>query len=669
MRPALLVIALIGCKPSDTDEECTPTIFFADNDQDGFGDGDSPIEACEPPAGAVDNGDDCDDANADRTLVQDWYSDGDGDGFGDPESGPITSCDPILDGVLDGTDCDDDVAGVNPAASEICGGGDEDCDGLVDDADPSVDLSTGASFWQDGDGDGYGDATTEVVACAQPTGTSMNDLDCDDADPTVLGAVDLYQDADDDGFGSDATVTSTCDPIEGYISTSGDCDDAVSEVNPDAIERCGDATDNDCDGEIACFEGEIPLANANASVGPDVSFFIGEVLAGPGDVDDDGYTDLFVGNKYGDSYFLRGPLEGYVDTSAAWATFAADLLSAAPAGDQDADGLPDLILGADFGSYVTGAYVLSGVSAGAIDPGAGVALTSPNVMDYAGRSVGAIGDLDGDGDTDLFVGAYRDGTVATDSGAIYVVSGPVTASGSLADSRAILTGEGKYSEAGRSADGAGDVDGDGLDDLLVGAPRGTYTSSTEVARAYLVLGPADVSGSLGDAAEAVIAGTVAAEGLGTAVAGIGDVDADGYADFAVGAPDASSGDGRVYLFHGPVTGSLSYTSAIGRLDGEGGGFGATLEQAGDVDADGHPDLLVGAQIYYGDGLVYLHDATFTGTGSTPIAKFLGGTDERAGSPLAALGDMNGDGFPDFAIGAAGAASNDGRAYVWYGGEP
>jgi hypothetical protein len=413
----------------------------------------------------------------------------------------------------------------------------------------------------------------------------------------------------------------------------------------------------------------MPTSDANASVGPVVSSFLGDVLAGPGDVDGDGYADMFVGNIYGYSYVLRGPLDGYVDTSSAWATFEADLFSAAPAGDQDGDGLPDLLLGADFGGYLTGAYVVSGISAGAIDPGTAVALTSPNLSDYAGQSVGSIGDLDGDGDTDLFVGALHDDSIAMDSGAIYIVSGPVTASGSLGDARAVLTGEGKYSEAGRSADGAGDVDGDGLDDLLVGAPRGTYTSSTEVARAYLVLGPADTSGSLGDVAEAVIAGTTSAEALGYGVAGIGDVDEDGYADFAVGAPDASSGDGRVYLFHGPVTGSLSYTSAIGRLDGDGGDFGATLESVGDVDADGHPDLLVGSPIYYGDGLVYLFDATFTGTGSTPIARFVGGTEERAGRPLAALGDMNGDGFPDFAIGAGWAASKDGRAYVWYGGAP
>jgi hypothetical protein len=672
MRPALILIALIGCQPSHSDEECTPRTFFADVDQDGFGDADSPLEACEAPTGAVENSDDCDDANSDRTVVQDWFSDGDGDGFGDPASGPITSCDPILDGVSDGTDCDDETATINPAASEICGGGDEDCDALLDDADPSVDLTTGSSFWQDGDGDGYGDAAAEVVACAQPTGTSTNDLDCDDGDAAVLGAVDLFLDADGDGFGDDATLTSSCDPIAGFITTNGDCNDADADVSPDAVERCGDATDNDCDGEVACYEGEIPLSDANASVGATVSSFLGAVLAGPGDVDGDGYADLFVGNTYGYSYVLRGPLDGYVDTGTAWASFSGDLLSAGGAGDQDGDGLPDLILGADFGGYTTGAYVLVGVMAGAIDPGTAIALTSPTLSDDAGSCVGPIGDLDGDGDSDLFIGAVRDASVATDSGAIYVVSGPVTASASLGDARAMFTGEGKNSEAGRSADGAGDVDGDGLDDLLVGAPRGTYTSATEVGRAYLVLGPADTSGTLGDVAHAVIAGTTSAEELGYGVAGIGDVDGDGYADFALGAPNASSGKGRVYLFHGPISGSLSYTSAIGRYDGDGGDFGASMDLVGDVDADGHPDLLIGASNYYGvgrDGRAYLYDATFTGTGSTPIATFVAGTDERAGRPVVALGDMDGDRFPDFALGASEAASKDGRAYIWYGGGP
>ncbi len=274
--------------------------FHVDGDGDGYG-GATTTTTCSQPAGTTATLDDCDDADAavnpaaseicngidddcdgdiddadasvDRSTGTAWYVDGDGDGYGGATT--TTTCSQPAGTTATLDDCDDADAAVNPAASEICNGIDDDCDGDIDDADASIDLSTALEWYADTDADGYGDASRTATACAEPSGFVSDDQDCDDAradvnpgaDEVCDGATDedcdgttdeddaidaatWYADADLDGFGDAAASTTACVEPSGYVSDATDCDDGDVAVNPAADEVCDGSTDEDCDGDV-----------------------------------------------------------------------------------------------------------------------------------------------------------------------------------------------------------------------------------------------------------------------------------------------------------------------------------------------------------------------------------------------------------------------------------
>ncbi len=271
------------------DDDCNDTTggigaavsYVVDNDFDGYGVGDLLEPTCDPPAAGEafpSAGVDCDDSNAgvnpgirevcnagvdddcdglvdlsdaslDPATLTTWYRDDDFDGFGDPNDWS-KSCDPLDGYVLDLSDCDDGDPDVNLFAVEVCNGRvDDDCDSLLDDGDPSLDLATQSTFWEDGDHDGFGDALVFTDACAAPFGFVANPDDCDDADPSELGAVSWLYDDDGDGFGAGLPTAALCArPGVKYVEESRgfDCDDSNPVVAPDALEIC-DTFDNDCD--------------------------------------------------------------------------------------------------------------------------------------------------------------------------------------------------------------------------------------------------------------------------------------------------------------------------------------------------------------------------------------------------------------------------------------
>ena len=274
---------------TDETDAVDVTVWYADVDDDGFGDATTATSACDAPLGYVDVDGDCDDTIAavnpdavetcngvdddcDGTADEDgasdasvWYADTDGDSYGDA-SVPETACDAPADYVVDASDCDDGRALTHPGATEYCNSTDDDCDGTVDNA-----AADALSFYQDADGDGYGDASVSTDACSAPSGYVADDTDCDDVDAAVNpgatetcnladddcdGSVDegasattWYSDADGDGYG-DASVSSTdCSAPTGYVSDDTDCDDTDDTVNPAATDSC-DSIDNDCDGTV-----------------------------------------------------------------------------------------------------------------------------------------------------------------------------------------------------------------------------------------------------------------------------------------------------------------------------------------------------------------------------------------------------------------------------------
>ena len=265
-------------------EACTE--FYADIDEDGFGDEDDSRCYCEPnDVWTTSDDSDCDDENAsinpgaeevcdgidqncndaidDGALIA-FYIDSDGDGFG---AGSATYACEVSDGMVENvSDCNDDNAEIYPGATEYCDGIDNDCNAFID--DETVD---GLVYYSDIDGDGFGDPSDSLISCAAPSGYVLNYTDCGPSRPDVYpGAIEYcdeldndcdgsadedptdapiwYRDADGDGFGTLDDTYEGCIPPVGYVADNTDCDDSRTAVNPDAFESCETPFDDDCDG-------------------------------------------------------------------------------------------------------------------------------------------------------------------------------------------------------------------------------------------------------------------------------------------------------------------------------------------------------------------------------------------------------------------------------------
>jgi len=260
------------------DEGLPFQVWYTDADQDGFGAGDASIETCLPPEGAVATGDDCNDAAAainpdaaeicdgqdndcdeliddedddvDASSMTTYYHDEDADGYGDFLI-PIEACALPAAAAENGEDCDDNAIDVNPAALEICNNIDDNCDTLIDEDDPTIDPGLLTAYFEDADGDGWGDLLAPVQACDPGPGIVDNFDDCDDNDFLLGPAGDWFADGDLDGFGfGPAIETNTCVPVDPTLVPDGqglDCDDSNAAINPLAVEICGDGIDSNCD--------------------------------------------------------------------------------------------------------------------------------------------------------------------------------------------------------------------------------------------------------------------------------------------------------------------------------------------------------------------------------------------------------------------------------------
>ncbi|MDQ0464136.1 Ca2+-binding RTX toxin-like protein [Caulobacter ginsengisoli] len=391
--------------------------------------------------------------------------------------------------------------------------------------------------------------------------------------------------------------------------------------------------------------------------------------------------------------------------------------SVASAGDINGDGYDDLIIGAgnaDPNGVNSGAaYVIFGKAGGfpaeldlsALDGTNGFQINGEATADFAGFSVASAGDVNGDGYDDLIIGAVQAGAV--DVGASYVVFGKASgfaANLNLSTLNGIngfkITGEANSDHSGQSVASAGDINGDGYDDVIVGA---AYADSNGVnaGATYVVFGKAagfaaEINlSSLNGVNGFQITGEAANDKSGWSVASAGDVNGDGYADLIIGARDADphgSNSGAAYVVLGKAGGfaaNLDLSSLDGtngfQVNGEafGDSAGYFVASAGDVNGDGYGDVIIGA--LYADpngadsGASYVLFGKAGGFGANFELSTLDGTNgfqisgeaagDFSGRAVNAAGDVNGDGYDDLIIGAPGADPNgnaSGAGYVMFG---
>ena len=235
------------------DDDCDGTVdgesatdrptWYADADDDTFGDESNATIACEAPAGAVATGGDCDDADATLNPATEWYQDADSDSFGDAAVTQV-QCEQPAGYVRDATDCNDATDAAFPGGIEVCDELDNDCNGDTDGSD-ATDKPT---WYADADADTYGDPAVTVEQCVAPDGYVADNSDCDDANDAINPLSEWYLDGDGDGFGS-GTALVQCSVGDGYSLKAADCDDSINTVYPEAAEVCDD-TDSNCNGSV-----------------------------------------------------------------------------------------------------------------------------------------------------------------------------------------------------------------------------------------------------------------------------------------------------------------------------------------------------------------------------------------------------------------------------------
>ena len=428
-------------------------------------------------------------------------------------------------------------------------------------------------------------------------------------------------------------------------------------------------------------------SNANTQIEANqVDALFGSSVSSAGDVNGDGYSDVIVGapnydngqSNEGVVFIFHGSATGISTTpttileiNQANARFG---FSVASAGDVNGDGFSDVVVGADY--YVNGQSNEGGVfifhgSVSGVSTTASTVLES-NITDAQwGVSVSCAGDVNGDGYSDIIVGAPNYDNGEDNEGAFHVFHGSVSGL-STTPSTSVESNQ-NFAEMGLSVSSAGDVNGDGYSDIIVGAPNYNNGQFFEgVAFVYL-----------GSVAGIYLASSVILEAnqvgavFGRSVACAGDVNGDGYSDIIVGAYNYDNGqtnEGAAFVFHGSASGINTMATITLESNQNDASFGFSVSCAGDVNGDGYSDIIVGSDNYdngqTNEGATFVFHGSVSGINSSIISTLESNfASANMGRSVACAGDVNGDGFSDIITGAyhyTNGESNEGAAFIFHG---
>jgi hypothetical protein len=409
-------------------------------------------------------------------------------------------------------------------------------------------------------------------------------------------------------------------------------------------------------------------------------------VAGAGDVNHDGYDDVIVGAfKYdneGRAYVYHGGPLGLAVTPS-WTAEgnqrgACFGISVAGAGDVNGDGYDDVIVGAhaynksETETNTGRAFVFLGSDTGVADTPCWTADGDQNDC-LLGYSVAGAGDVNGDGYDDVIIGAHGYDAPEAAEGRAYVYHG--SASGPSPEPSWIHEPDRRCAYFGRSVAGAGDVNGDGYDDVIVGGFMNEEENDIDEGLAFVFLGSdTGIVDTFCWTADDEQFDT----GFGNSVAGAGDVNGDGYDDIIVGAyaydnPDEFN-EGTAYVYLGSDSGTVDTFSWMAESDQASAWFGYSVAGIGDVNCDGYDDVIVGAYGYdhptSNEGRAYVFCGSAAGLSATPSRTAESDANGALfGVSVAGAGDVNGDGRADVIVGAQGYSNpeeeeDEGRAYLY-----